>query len=180
MAVRPIVTIPNPVLTQPCEKVFVQDGVLDEETKSLIQDLLDTLEHAKHPEGAGISANQIGVSKRVCVVRNYIPDPTNQRRQLIQSFVLINPKIVSASKETTIDWEACLSVPNTFGKVERFKKVKVKAINDVGEQIRLTATGYFALVIQHELNHLDGILFTTKVIGKTMTEEELDKLYERQ
>ena len=117
MAIRKIVTIPDPVLRNKAQKV---NGVGEEE-KKLAQDLLDTLEVAKDPEGAGIAATQIGVSKKMCVVRNFFPDPAKKEEYAHEDYVLINPKIVSTSKETEVDYEGCLSVPNVYGKVERYK-----------------------------------------------------------
>ncbi len=175
MAIRPIVTVPNDVLRQKAEKVTK----FDDETKKLIKDLEDTVLSQRDPEGAGLAAPQIGVLKRVVLVRNFMADPNDPSKEVAQNFVLVNPKIVSKSKETIVDWEACLSIPNTYGKVERYKKVKVKALDADGEDIRLTATGYFAAIVQHEMDHLDGILFTDKTIGNLMTEEEIEELYSK-
>ena len=176
MAVIPIVTIPNKILLQKTENI----KEINEEVRKDIQNLLDTLDSAQEPEGAGLAANQIGLNKRLCIVRNYVPNPADEKNPITQEFILINPKIVSRSKETVTDWEGCLSVPDVYGKVERYKKIKVKALNEMGEHIRLTATGFFGAVVQHEVDHLDGILFTEKVVGETLTEKELDKLYDQE
>jgi len=116
MPIKTIVTIPEPVLRQKATKVKAIDGVIKKE----IQDLKDTLEVAKDPEGAGLAATQLGISKQICVVRNFFQDPTNTDKIIHQDFILINPKMTSTSKETEIDWEGCLSIPNTYGEVERF------------------------------------------------------------
>ncbi|MDC0449039.1 peptide deformylase [bacterium] len=177
MAVVPILTVPNPLLEQKCKKV----EKVDEETKQLVQNLLDTLRDAKDPEGAGLAAPQVGVLKRVCIVRKFLPnpDPNSTRPYTTQEQVLINPKIISADKETTLDYEGCLSIPNTYGKVLRAKKLKIKALDELGNKIRIKANDEYARIIQHEMDHLDGILFTTKLVGETLTEKELDKLYEK-
>jgi peptide deformylase len=172
MSVVPILTVPHEKLYQKCEKVTKFDG----ETKKIIQDLRDTLDQARNPEGAGLAAPQIGELKNIIVVRNFVHNPAHPREPLIEEFVLVNPKMISTSKEILTDWEACLSVPNVYGRVERFKKIKVKALNENGEDIRLTASGFFATVIQHEMDHLEGIIFTSKVIGETLSEKELDNL----
>lgn len=172
MAVKPIITIPNKILENPTEKV----GNIDDTTKSIARDLLDTVLKAEDPEGAGLSANQIGINKRMCVVRNFYEDPKSGNVDS-EDIVLINPKIISHSNDIETDWEGCLSVPEVYGQVPRFKKVKVKAKDMNGDTIRLTANGYFARVIQHELDHLDGILFTEKVAGKTITESEFNSLF---
>lgn len=172
MSAKPIITIPNEVLRKKAEKV----KNIDEEVLKTAQDLLDTVKVAKDPEGAGLAAPQIGASKRICVVRNFFIDPQDSKKILSEDIVLINPKIVSKSIETETDWEGCLSVPNEYGKVERFKKVKISATGIDGTDIKFKANDFLARTIQHEIDHLDGILFTDKVIGKTITEEELDKL----
>ena len=172
MAVKPIITIPNKLLEDPTEKV----GKITDYIKDVAEDLLDTVLKAEDPEGAGLSANQIGVNKRMCVVRNFYEDPKLDSVNS-EDIVLINPKIISKSNETEMDWEGCLSVPDVYGKVPRFKKIKIKAKDINGDTIRLTANGYFARVIQHELDHLDGILFTEKVEGKTITESEFNSLF---
>jgi peptide deformylase len=171
MAVVPILQAPHKTLLKKSEKV----KQIDNEIKEIIQNLNDTLLAAKNPEGAGLSAPQIGVLKRICIVRHFYTDPVDPKRSLSQEIVLINPKIISSSPELDIDWEACLSIPDTYGQVERFKKVKVKGLDIDGDEIRLNASGYLARVVQHEIDHLDGILFTTKVIGKTLSEADLDK-----
>jgi peptide deformylase len=173
MAVVPIITIPDKRLLTKNEKVTE----FDPKTKKIVQDLLDTLRSASSPEGAGIAAPQIGVLKRIVIVRNFIQNPDGSEKPIIQEFVLINPRIFGESKETFVDWEGCLSVPNTYGRVARNKKIKVKAQDRNGTPIRLTAVGPFAAVIQHETDHLNGILFTTKVIEKTVNEKELEKIY---
>uniref|UniRef100_A0A7C4XIE2 Peptide deformylase n=1 Tax=candidate division WWE3 bacterium TaxID=2053526 RepID=A0A7C4XIE2_UNCKA len=172
MAVIKIVTIPNQILTTPAKKVVV----FDNETRTLISDLLDTAREAKNPEAAGLAAPQIGISRRVCVVREFFVNPSNKDKLVAKDYVLVNPKIISASKEKELDIEACLSVPNVYGMVERAKKVKVKAQDGDGNEIRLTASGFLARVVQHEIDHLDGILFTSKLVGKSYTEEELEKI----
>ncbi|MFA6981825.1 MAG: peptide deformylase [Patescibacteria group bacterium] len=174
MAAVAIRTIPDPILRKKTERVHR----VDEEVNKLANDLLDTLNEAQEPEGAGLAAPQLGVLKRIIVVREFLPDPKDPQKYFNQDHVLINPKVISSSKETQVIWEGCLSVPDTYGKVERPKKVKVKANDLEGNELRLKATGYFSSVIQHEIDHLDGILFTDKVTGEMITEEELEKLGE--
>ena len=176
MAVVPIMTVPDKVLTTKCKKV----KEVDSETKKIVQDLLDTLLSAKDPEGAGLAAPQIGITKRICIARNFYLDPANPEKELSQEIVLINPRIISKSKDKITDWEACLSIPEIFGKVERSKKVKIRALNENGEDIKINATGFLARITQHEIDHLVGILFTSKVVGKTITEEELDALEDQE
>ncbi|GIW60407.1 MAG: peptide deformylase 2 [Patescibacteria group bacterium] len=174
MAVRKISIVPDPVLTKKAQNI----ANIGEDEKNLAKDLLDTLAVARDPEGAGIAATQIGVSKKMCVVRNFFPNPAKPDEFTHEDYVLINPKIVSKSSETEIDYEGCLSVPGIYGRVERYSKIKVDALNINGERIKIRAEGFFARTIQHEIDHLEGILFTERVIGKTVTEEELERLIE--
>jgi peptide deformylase len=173
MAVVPITTIPNPILREKASKV----KLIDDTVKKEIQELRDTLNVAKDPEGAGLAAPQLGISKQICIVRNFFQDPANPQKIIHQDFVMINPKIISTSKETEIDWEGCLSIPDEYGKVERFLKIKVTAENEHGEEYKLKADGFFARTIQHEIDHLNGILFTDRVIGRTINEKQLDELF---
>lgn len=171
MAVVPIIKIPDPILNQKCQVV----RQVDEETKRIVQNLKDTLEAAQNPQGAGLSATQIGISKRICIVRRFMTNPETQE-ETIKEYVLINPEMTSISNAKEIRWEGCLSVPNLLGKVERTKRIKLIALNENGEKVKIEASGFFARVIQHEIDHLDGILFTSKTVGPTITEKELDKL----
>lgn len=167
-----ISTVPDPVLTKKAQKITAIGG----DEKILAKDLLDTLAVAQDPEGAGLAATQLGVSKKMCVVRNFFPNPAKPDEFTHEDYVLINPKIVSKSSETEIDYEGCLSVPNVYGKVERYSKIKVDALDLNGDRIKIKAQGFFARTIQHEIDHLEGILFTERVIGKTISEEGLDHL----
>ena len=165
----PILTVPNKTLEKTAEKV----REFNEETKKIIQDMLDTLRDAKDPEGAGLAAPQIGVMERIIIARRFYPNPENSEDTLTKEYVFVNPKIISSSKETGLGMEGCLSIPDIYGMVERPKKVKIKALDENGEPIRKTVTGFFGRVVQHEIDHLDGILFTSKVVGKTYTEDVL-------
>lgn len=93
--------------------------------------------------------------------------------------ILINPKITQKSSETELDWEGCLSVPDRYGLVERYKKIKITAKDLNGNKLKIKAEGFFARTIQHETDHLDGVLFTSKVVGKTLTQKEFDKIVEK-
>jgi len=107
-------------------------------------------------DGIGLAANQIGILKRIVVI-------ADKEGPLI----LINPEIIEKSWLKNIMEEGCLSVPGVFGTVKRHKKITVAAINSRGETLKLKAEGMLARVIQHEIDHLDGILFIDKVIKYT-------------
>lgn len=172
MAIREIVKVPNKILdTKLTEVTEITPEILE-----MVKDLKDTLANSSIP-GAGLAANQIGLNKRICIVRDFYPNPNNEKEEMFREYVLINPKITIDSKKEGLDWEGCLSIPNTYGLVKRLKKIKVEALNEEGNKVKFTAEGFFARAIQHEVDHLNGILFTSKVVGKTKTEKELDKMY---
>lgn len=176
MSVKKIITVPNPILNKKTQKI----GEITDEIKNIAQDLIDTVKVAEDPEGAGLAATQIGISKRMCVVRNFFEDPLNPNEIKSNDIVLINPKITNYSDEKDLDWEGCLSVPDKYGKVERASKIKVTAKDVDGNIIKIKAEGFFARTVQHEVDHLDGILFTDKIEGETLSQEEFDKMIEDQ
>lgn len=164
------------ILHTKCEYV---KNVKDPEIQKLIRDLIDTVSLPENA-AAGLSAPQIGINKRVCVVRKFRPDPNNPDNEFVTTQVLVNPEITSFAPQTDIRWEGCLSIPGLFGMVERAKRAKVKAIDENGNPVKIKATGFHARVIQHELDHLDGVLYTDNLIGEIITERELDKLIEQE
>lgn len=172
MSVRKILKMPNKILEEECQMVTE----FNDDIKNLANDLIDTVKIATDLEGAGLAAPQIGVPKKMCVVRQFFPNPKNPEQIVSEEFILINPKIISKSDEKYIDIEGCLSVPNTYGKVERYKSIQVEAQNISGEKFKINASDFFGRVIQHEMDHLNGILFTTKTIGETYTETQLDEM----
>jgi peptide deformylase len=145
MAVRDIVVVDHPILHQKCRRVARVDASI----VRLLDDLTETMFSAS---GAGLAAPQIGVSLRACVVRN---DES-------QVHALINPEIVK-SEGTQVGYEACLSIPGYVGEVERAETVVVKGLNRKGKDVRVKATGFTARAFQHEIDHLDGILFTDRL-----------------
>jgi len=134
----------SPILRQRAEPV----AAVDDAVRELVDDLFETMYAAR---GVGLAANQVGVARRVAVVDvgTDVPDP----------LVLINPEIVEQSDATDIAEEGCLSIPEVFGDVERPLRVVVSALDKDGAPYRREATGYQARAIQHEIDHLDGVLF---------------------
>jgi peptide deformylase len=170
MSIRKIVIAPNSILDKPCQKVTE----INSEIKGYIKDIKDTLENSEVP-GAGLAANQVGIDKQICVVRDfYIGEGENET---FKEYVLVNPIIKISSQKQAMDWEGCLSVPDTFGLVKRYKKIRVDALDENGNKVKIDAEGFFARTIQHEVDHLNGIVFTSKIIGSKKTERELDNLY---
>src|SRR5688572_16574762 len=121
---------------------------ISEETRQLIRDMFETM-YAE--EGVGLAAPQVGISERIIVI-----DPHNDE---IQPFALINPEIMEVSKETEKGEEGCLSIPGLRDLVERSVRVVVRGTTPEGEARELDLSGLPARIIQHEVDHLDGILF---------------------
>lgn len=154
MTILKIVEHPDPVLEIECEPVTL----FDKKLKRLINDMFDTMYDA---EGVGLAAPQIGIAKQIAVV-----DVGDEEGQI----VLINP-IVTAVSGSQTGPEGCLSFPGLFGEVERPYDVTVKAQDENGKEFTIKANDFLARALLHEIDHLHGILFTTKVIAYYENEE---------
>ena len=146
MAIREILVVPNPVLKEvsaPVERV-------DDELRALMDDMLETRYAAP---GIGLAAIQVGVPKRVIVMDIARDGEEKQPR------FFANPEILWASEETAPYEEGCLSVPEIYDEVERPARVKIRYLDYRGETVEEDAEGLFAVCIQHEMDHLDGVLF---------------------
>lgn len=165
-----IVKNPNPILKQKSQK-----APFGEELNKLIKDMIETIENVKNPPAAGLSAVQVGKLWRVMIIVDNLGEiPPTLKNQNQKYLICVNPKVISLSKEKDLDWEGCLSFPNLYGKVWRAKKIKIKYQDEQKREQRLTASGFLARVIQHEFDHLEGITFDTKVVGKLYSAEELE------
>lgn len=170
MSIKNILVAPNKILSDKSKKVIN----FDSEVSEIIKDLIETAVSQKEPEAAGLAAPQIGSNLRIILVRDFKPLPSE--KILIENIIMINPKIISKSKTTDIDWESCLSIPNMYGQVKRPDSIKVVYQDESGKEHKLRAKDFLARVIQHEVDHLDGILFTEKMTGKLITEKEYFKM----
>jgi peptide deformylase len=146
MALREILVVPDPLLKQVSQPV----DVVDDELRALMDDMLETMYAAP---GIGLAAIQVGVPKRVIVMDLAREGEPAQPRHFV------NPEILWASEETAPYEEGCLSVPEIYDEVERPAQVKLRYLNYAGEQVEEDAEGLFAVCIQHEMDHLDGVLF---------------------
>jgi peptide deformylase len=168
-----IIKYPNPLLARKSHK-----AVINAELETLVHNMLDTINAFKEPQAAGLSAIQLGIPVQVLIARDFAVssarDAQGHTTVTTHDFILINPKFVSIAPEKDLDWEGCLSFPDMYGKVWRAKKVKLKYQDLAGNAQRLTASAFLARVIQHEMDHLAGITFNTKIVGKTYTGAELD------
>ena len=142
MTTPPIRTLPDPVLKQKAKRVRTIDGSI----KKLIRDMIETM-HSE-PGRVGLAAPQIGVPLRVIVIG--IPEE--------EDIAIINPEIVRSRGERSID-EGCLSVPGYFGQIKRAESVTVKGRDQDGKEIRIKAEGLLAQVLEHEIDHLNGVLY---------------------
>jgi len=175
MSIKNILTVPTQELYQKSQKITE----ITESIRQLSQDLLETGVAHKNPEAAGLAAPQIGENLRIILVRDFKVLP-NTEKLVVTNTVMINPRIISKSKETNLDWESCLSIPNMYGKVKRHSSIKLTYQDVNGKEHKLKASDFFARVIQHEIDHLDGILFTEKLVGKLITEKEYNTIIENE
>ena len=146
MAIREILTVPDPRL----KKVSAPVEAVDDDLRALMDDMLETMYDAP---GIGLAAIQIGEPKRVIVM------DISPREGEREPRYFVNPEILWRSEETVPYEEGCLSVPEIYDEVERPAKVKLRYLNYQGEQIEEEAEGVFAVCIQHEMDHLEGVLF---------------------
>ncbi len=163
---KPIVHVPNPVLTTPANAV----RSFDRQLKKLIDDMKETLIATTNPKGVGLAATQIGVGLRVFITR-----PTEKAKIR----VFINPEIIKQSGSVTDGvpernnkLEGCLSIPNIWGNVHRQTHLTLRYQDETGKNHEETFSGFMATIIQHETDHINGILYTQRVL------EQHEKLYQ--
>lgn len=149
-----LITLPNPHLRERSKKI----GFVGDDIKKLIAKMesatLDWEASREHEVGVALAAVQIDQLYRVVVVRNNFDDKSDKGFK-----VLINPEITKYEGELLDDYEGCLSVRNVYGKVPRYSRVRMKALDINGKEFRVTAEGFLARVLQHEIDHTNGIVF---------------------
>jgi peptide deformylase len=151
---KKLITLPNPHLRQRSKKI----GFVGDEVRKLIADMeaatLDWEAGRDHEVGVALAAVQIDALQRVVVIRNNFDDKNDKTFR-----VFINPEITKYEGELLEDYEGCLSIRDVYGRVPRYSRVRVKAINEDGKEFRVTAEGFLARVFQHEIDHTNGIVF---------------------
>lgn len=153
-----IITLPNPHLRQKSHKVHVITPEIQTLAKNLTNVALDWENSRPHEISAAISAVQIDQPERLVIIRSDFDD------KAVRDFTaLINPEIVKFEGEIMSDYEGCLSVPDVYGKVPRHSKVRVKALDIEGNEVRFKAEGFLARIIQHEIDHTNGIVFIDRI-----------------
>jgi len=171
MAILKIAKLGHPVLLKKTNEI---SNLNDIDLKKIIYDMSETMIDAN---GIGLAAPQVHLSHRLFIYRN----PDIEEEEKIKVFVLINPKIENISNETEDDWEGCLSIPGMSGLVRRSKKIKYSAIDLKGEKVSGEVDGLHARVIQHEFDHLNGILYTSRLADKRAFgySEEIEKFWKK-
>jgi len=153
-----IITLPHPDLRQKSQRV----GVITDDIKKVVQDMeaatIDWEESRNHEVGVALAAIQIDVLLKIVVVRNNYDDKKDHTFT-----VFINPEITKLEGAVVEDYEGCLSVRNIYGKVPRYSKVKVKALDLNGREFRVTAEGFLARIFQHEIDHTNGLVFVDHI-----------------
>lgn len=162
----------DPILSTKCEEVDIKN--ISQEILEEIEDLKETLNFT---EGFGIAAPQAGINKRIVIIQVNKEKCTYKDCEEVPTTVMINPTWRKMSEKTEIEYEGCLSVPTIRGKVERYTNIEVTYYNEKGEKIIKQVKGFTARDIQHECDHLDGIVFLEKVVTSNgfATKEMINK-----
>lgn len=161
MTLRKIVTLPEPVLRRKAKPV----AKFDRDLQVTIDDMVETMRDAP---GVGLAAPQIGLSERLIVVEYYEKEEDEEKAEETgeeppkKVWAMVNPEIVKASEEKVVGVEGCLSIPNLVGEVERHLEIQIKGLNRHGKPVKVKAKGWLARIFQHEIDHLNGVLFTDR------------------
>ena len=183
MSIRKIVTVPNPVLREKAKPV----RQITPDIETLIDDMIETMREAP---GVGLAAPQVGVGLQVIVVEyaegsedeepdaegdaEAAPPAQGSPGKPKKLYAVINPEISRQSKETELGNEGCLSIPDYMGEIERYNTVTVKGLDRHGKSFKLKTKGWMARIFQHEIDHINGVLFIdrTDKVWKAEPEEE--------
>ena len=169
MALRRIVTLPDPVLKRKARLVTRFGGDL----KTLLDDMVETMREAP---GVGLAAPQIGLSERIIVVEYYEKEEDEEVEDAPKKvWAVINPEIVKTSDELVMGVEGCLSIPGLVGEVERHAEVQVRGMNRHGKPVKIKAKGWLARIFQHEIDHLNGVLFPERAVRVWQPQQEVEQ-----
>lgn len=153
-----IITLPNPHLRDKSRRV----AIITDEVRKVISDMkeatLDWEESRPHEVGVALASIQINQPLKIIIIRNNFDDKQDKTFS-----VFINPEIVKYDGETEEDFEGCLSVVNIYGKVPRWTKVRMRALDEQGREVRVRAEGFLARVLQHEVDHTKGMVFVDHI-----------------
>jgi peptide deformylase len=175
MALRKIVTLPEPVLRRKAKAVTK----FDKDLQTTIDDMVETMRDAP---GVGLAATQIGLSERLIVIEYYeheedeVKAEENEDEEVPKKvWAMLNPEIVKASEEKVMGIEGCLSIPSLVGEVERHAEIQVKGLNRHGKPMKVKAKGWLARIFQHEIDHLNGVLFTDRATRVWQPSQEVEE-----
>jgi peptide deformylase len=172
MGLRTIVTLPDPILRRKARPV----SAFDKNLQTLVDDMIETMRQAP---GVGLAAPQVGIGERVIVVEYAEPpeeEDEEQEEVKPRLYVMLNPEIVKASEETVLGVEGCLSIPGLVGEVERYSTIQIKGLNRRGQPMKVKAEGWLARIFQHEIDHVNGVVFPDRAtrVWKPEPDEEED------
>ena len=159
MSLLKIARLGNPKIREGAKLVSL-DELQSPDIQKFIQDLVETMRAAY---GVGIAAPQVQVSRQVIAIEVSPDNPRYPDQSAVPLTVLVNPKIVEHVEETESGWEGCLSVPDLRGRVPRWTRVKVQALDRHGQELEFDVQGFYARVIQHEVDHLQGQVFLDRL-----------------
>ncbi len=168
MTIREIITVPNPILRRKARKVTE----FGKDFQTLVDDMIETMRDAP---GVGLAAPQVGVSQRLVVVEYAEECENEEDEKPPKLYILANPEISPLTDEKITGIEGCLSVPEMVGEVERFTSILIKGENRHGKPVRIKAKDWMARIFQHEIDHLEGVLYTdlASKVWKPGPEEEI-------
>ena len=176
MTLLDIVTLPNKILRDRTRPVANYDAQLQQ----LIDDMIETMRDAP---GVGLAAPQIGQSIKLTVIETLpeVDDDGNEIEGSRDLYVITNPEIVWTSRAMVDGIEGCLSIPGYLGEVERYESIRVRAQDRHGKKIKLRLSGWTERIFQHEIDHLNGVLYIVRLTDQEnfWTEEEFDAMQER-
>ena len=168
MTLRKIVTLPEAVLRRKARTV----AKVDKQLQTVIDDMIETMRDAP---GVGLAAPQIGLSERLIVVEYYEREQDEEKEDAPKKvWAVLNPEIVKASEETLLGVEGCLSIPGLVGEVERHATIQVRGLNRHGKPMKIKAEGWLARIFQHEIDHLNGVLFTDRATRVWKPQDEVE------
>lgn len=170
-----IITLPDKRLRQKSEKVYSVTPEIIDLVNNMTNVALDWEDSRPHEVSAALAAVQIGAMKRVIIIRSNFED-----KDIRDFTALINPQIIKFEGDILTDYEGCLSVPDIYGEVPRYNKIRIKALDINGNEIRFKADGFLARTLQHEVDHINGIVFIDHIRDKKDAFFKLDKKGELQ
>lgn len=169
MTLRKIVTLPDPVLRRKARAITK----FDKDLGPLIDDMVETMREAP---GVGLAAPQIGLPERLIVIEYYEREEDEEDEEAPKKvWAVINPEIVKTSEEMLMGVEGCLSIPGLLGEVERHAEVQVKGLNRHGKPMKIKAKGWLARIFQHEIDHLNGVLFPDRATRVWQPKQEVEQ-----